>query len=278
MGGNVISWTICKSFAPHSRQITVSVPHHWVFTGRMPFLPSNQQCQSITINFSFCLKLLLFESSFGSSNCATSNGGSTSRKTSAQNNPCSGFQKVTFVLELHSRIYRIPLYGLTNNIIAMNLHEWNKPDKYETSIKVVTWCCWICCCMLSTTRLTGGWLLSACSTTFNHAIVSVSRSFSCPASSYAAVSWLRCSIDLSFSTSQRAATSSSDCRSCAVTSDRALFAILCSPCSSSDLILASTTSLDSNISWTPCKQHSLQLPDKVLSLMNTGINAATNKA
>ena len=30
-----ISWTICKSFAPLSRQITTPVPHHSVFTGRM---------------------------------------------------------------------------------------------------------------------------------------------------------------------------------------------------------------------------------------------------
>jgi len=35
-----------KSFAPRSRQITTPVPHHSVFTGRMPFLPPNQQRQS----------------------------------------------------------------------------------------------------------------------------------------------------------------------------------------------------------------------------------------
>jgi len=35
----------CKS-APHSRQITMPAPHHSVFTGRMPFLPPNQQRQS----------------------------------------------------------------------------------------------------------------------------------------------------------------------------------------------------------------------------------------
>ena len=46
MGGIGISWTICKSFAPRSRQITTPVPHHSVFTGRMPFLPPNQQRQS----------------------------------------------------------------------------------------------------------------------------------------------------------------------------------------------------------------------------------------
>jgi len=46
MSGSGISWTICKS-APCSRQITTPVPHHSVFfTGRMPFLPPNQQCQS----------------------------------------------------------------------------------------------------------------------------------------------------------------------------------------------------------------------------------------
>ena len=46
MGGSGISWNICKSFAPHSRQTTMPVPHHSVFKGRMPFLPLNQQCQS----------------------------------------------------------------------------------------------------------------------------------------------------------------------------------------------------------------------------------------
>jgi len=42
MGGNGISWTLCKSFAPPTRQVTTPVPHHSVFTGRMPFLsPTN---------------------------------------------------------------------------------------------------------------------------------------------------------------------------------------------------------------------------------------------
>ena len=45
-GGRGISWTICKSFALHSRQITTSTPHLSVFTGRMLFLQPNQQCQS----------------------------------------------------------------------------------------------------------------------------------------------------------------------------------------------------------------------------------------
>jgi len=43
--GNGIRWDICKS-APSSRQITMPAPHHSVFTGRMPFLPPNQQRQS----------------------------------------------------------------------------------------------------------------------------------------------------------------------------------------------------------------------------------------
>jgi len=47
-GGSSISWTICnsKSFVSRSRQITVPVPHHSVFIGRMTFLPPNQQRQS----------------------------------------------------------------------------------------------------------------------------------------------------------------------------------------------------------------------------------------
>jgi len=40
-----ISWAICKT-APRSRQITTPAAHHSVFfTGRMPFLPPNQQRQ-----------------------------------------------------------------------------------------------------------------------------------------------------------------------------------------------------------------------------------------
>jgi len=45
VSGSDISWAICKS-APRSRQITTQAPHHSVFTGRMPFLPPNQQRQS----------------------------------------------------------------------------------------------------------------------------------------------------------------------------------------------------------------------------------------
>jgi len=46
MTGWHISWTICKSFIPHSKQITVPAPHHSFFTGRMLFLTPNWQCQS----------------------------------------------------------------------------------------------------------------------------------------------------------------------------------------------------------------------------------------
>ena len=35
-----------QHLAPESRQITMPTPHRSVFTGRMPFLPPNQQCQS----------------------------------------------------------------------------------------------------------------------------------------------------------------------------------------------------------------------------------------
>jgi len=47
VSGSGISWDICKS-APRSRQITMPVPHCSVFfTGQMPFLPPNQQCQAL---------------------------------------------------------------------------------------------------------------------------------------------------------------------------------------------------------------------------------------
>ena len=45
VNGSGISWAICKS-ASRSRQITTPAPHHSVFTGRMSFLPPNQQRQS----------------------------------------------------------------------------------------------------------------------------------------------------------------------------------------------------------------------------------------
>ena len=46
VSGSGISWAVCKS-APCSRQITMPEPHHSkFFTGRMPFLPPNQQRQS----------------------------------------------------------------------------------------------------------------------------------------------------------------------------------------------------------------------------------------
>jgi len=46
LGCSSISWTICKQCAPRFRQITTPTPRHSVFTGRMLFLTSNQQCQS----------------------------------------------------------------------------------------------------------------------------------------------------------------------------------------------------------------------------------------
>ena len=45
MSGSGISWATCKS-AHRSRQITTPAPHRSVFSGRMPFLPPNQQRQS----------------------------------------------------------------------------------------------------------------------------------------------------------------------------------------------------------------------------------------
>ena len=45
--GSGISWTVCnKQSAPRCRQITTPTPHHSIFTDRMFFLTSIQQCQS----------------------------------------------------------------------------------------------------------------------------------------------------------------------------------------------------------------------------------------
>ena len=49
VSGSGISWAICKS-VPHFRQITKPAPTTQFFTGRMPFLPPNQQRQSIEGN------------------------------------------------------------------------------------------------------------------------------------------------------------------------------------------------------------------------------------
>ena len=58
VGGSGISWAICKS-APRSRQTTTPAPHHsYVFTGRMPFLPPNQQRQSTEGTWTWCMLLL----------------------------------------------------------------------------------------------------------------------------------------------------------------------------------------------------------------------------
>jgi len=45
-GGKCIRWTISKSFAPCSREITTPAPHHLILTGRMLFLTHYQQCYS----------------------------------------------------------------------------------------------------------------------------------------------------------------------------------------------------------------------------------------
>jgi len=57
-GGSGISWTIWKSFAPHSRQITTPVPHHSVFTGRMyvkPFSHLIHNCRYLYLNTDICI-------------------------------------------------------------------------------------------------------------------------------------------------------------------------------------------------------------------------------
>ena len=58
VSGSGISWAICKS-APRHRQVTIPAPHHSFFTGRMPFLPPNQHCQSTEGNKVATLATLL---------------------------------------------------------------------------------------------------------------------------------------------------------------------------------------------------------------------------
>jgi len=53
VSGSGISWVVCKS-APRSRQITTPASRHSVFTGRMPFLPPNQQRQGSLTDTLFC--------------------------------------------------------------------------------------------------------------------------------------------------------------------------------------------------------------------------------
>jgi len=55
VSGSGISWAICKS-ASRFRQITMPATHRSVFfTGRMPFLPPNQQRQSTEGNGIHCV-------------------------------------------------------------------------------------------------------------------------------------------------------------------------------------------------------------------------------
>ena len=59
MSGSGTSWAICKS-APRSRQITTPAPTTQFFTGRMPFLPPNQQRQSTEGNLTDLLIVRIF--------------------------------------------------------------------------------------------------------------------------------------------------------------------------------------------------------------------------
>ena len=71
VSGSGISWAICKS-ASRSRQITMPVPHTQFFTGRMPFLPPNQQCQStegIESHHSRSNQPLLYQQHFSTCDC-----------------------------------------------------------------------------------------------------------------------------------------------------------------------------------------------------------------
>jgi len=63
---------LIKSFAPRSRQIATPVPHHSVFTGRMPFLSPNQQRQSTEgiISSTKSEKVILFSSTSSNSDFA----------------------------------------------------------------------------------------------------------------------------------------------------------------------------------------------------------------
>ena len=61
VSGSDISWAVCK-FAPSSRQRNTPAPHHSsFFTGRMPFLPPNEQRQSTEgkLNRSSCVITVL---------------------------------------------------------------------------------------------------------------------------------------------------------------------------------------------------------------------------
>jgi len=57
VSGSGISWAICKS-APRFRQTTTPAPHRSVFTGRVPFLPPNQQRQSTEGRFLYTYLLI----------------------------------------------------------------------------------------------------------------------------------------------------------------------------------------------------------------------------
>ena len=101
VSGNGISWAICMS-ASRSRQITMPVPHHSFFTGRMTFLPPNQQRQSTE------------------GNLASSKQVNQLGKIFQQNKPLHNFDSsyASFVVYSH------------NMIAAKLLHQWLN----------ITWC------------------------------------------------------------------------------------------------------------------------------------------
>ena len=69
MSGSDISWAMCKS-VPCFRQINMPAHHNWsFFTGRMPFLPPNQQHQSTTNSIKIHFTGWMFPN-LSSSNCA----------------------------------------------------------------------------------------------------------------------------------------------------------------------------------------------------------------
>jgi len=91
VSGSGISWAVCKS-ATRSRQITMPAPTTPFFTGRMPFLPPNQQRQSTeVINESFFGLIIHIQKSRQTNTDMYENNGLFSRCykiTGMMNKPC----------------------------------------------------------------------------------------------------------------------------------------------------------------------------------------------
>ena len=122
MSGSGISWAICKS-AARSKQITTPTPHYSVFTGRMPFLPPNQQCQSTEgtegIQHNVKAKKSITTKNYLSTFCYKI----TNNKSLERNSTGTFNNKAMMVVMSERNFYK--LHGMINGTLELSKHpDW----------------------------------------------------------------------------------------------------------------------------------------------------------